>query len=69
MDKVRTKLEELVSKGVLVSWKIVNVDEDGNVGRKSKYRNSERMVLVFPSGETLSVDTFCSGIREDTCFV
>jgi Rnl2 family RNA ligase len=60
------KLDKLVAKGLIKSYTILNVDEDGNVGQRSQSRNTEQLRMVFPNGEMMTIDTFCSGCLEDT---
>jgi len=68
MNKLKSRLQELVDSGKLESFSIQNVDENGNIGKTSKHRNAERMTLIFSDGESLVVDTFCSGCSENTTF-
>jgi predicted protein tyrosine phosphatase len=67
MSKLEKRLKELVRFGTILTYEIVNLDEDGNVG-ESDSRNSEKLTLTFPDGEDLSIVTFCSGCLENTCF-
>lgn len=62
------KLQSLVDSGTVKSFKLENVDEEGNVGQESKCRNTERLTITFPSGEELVIGTFCSGCLENTVF-
>lgn len=66
---VEKRLEDLVINGTLKSYVLSNVSEDGVIGKESKFRNIQRLVLTFPNLETLTVETFCSGCAEDTCLV
>ena len=59
------KLEELKQKGIITSFELLNLDDEGNVG-ESSHRNTEQLILTFPIGDTLTIDTFCSGSSEDT---
>lgn len=59
-------LNNLVASGEIKSYKYVCVDDLGNEGLKGKFRNTERLILTFPSGKTLCLDTFCSGSSENT---
>jgi len=63
------KLDELVAKGMIKSYTILNVDKDGNIGKESKHRNSEQLRMVFPNGEMITIDTFCSGCLENTTII
>jgi hypothetical protein len=62
-------LHKLINSGVLLCYKLENVSEEGEVGVHSKFRNTERLTLYFPSGDSLIIDTFCSGCFEDTCLI
>ena len=66
--KLKMKLDELVKNKTIQSYKIDNMDENGNVGEKSTRRNSEVLFIEFNNGETLDLYTFCSGSLENTCF-
>jgi len=59
-------LESLVKSGDIMFYCIENVDENGNVGKTSEFRNTERLTLVLPSGKKLVINTFCSGCAENT---
>lgn len=61
------QLDRLKTENMIVSYKIENIDDGGDVG-KSNFRNSERMTLEFPNGSSLVINTFCSGSAEDTVF-
>lgn len=61
-------LDKLLGSGSIAGYDYVNVDEDGNVNQKSKFRNSEQIILYFNNGEKLILDTFCSGSEENTVF-
>lgn len=62
------KLEELKNSGAISSWKIENIDSEGNVGIESDDRNSERLTITFPDGQVLEVNTLCSGYSENVVF-
>jgi hypothetical protein len=62
-------LRELVNYGILKDFDLVDVSDDGVVGEKSKFRNSQRLTLVFKEGARLVIQTFCSGSAEDTMFI
>lgn len=62
-DKV---LDELVSGGCIVSYKLDFISEDGVVGEESGCRNTEQLTLNFPNGKMLKIGTFCSGCLENT---
>jgi len=60
------KLDDLVNNGTIKSYTIDNVDENGNVGSKSQFRNTEQLTIDFPNGEKLIIGTLCSGCSENT---
>lgn len=62
-------LNELVTDGTITSYDLNNVSENGDIGKESKFRNTERLKLYFPNGNTLTIDTFCSGSAENTVFI
>lgn len=68
MGKLEEKLNEVVAEGMLKSYKIIDVDENGVEGRQGDCRNSERLYLEFPNGKTIMLETFCSGSAENSCF-
>lgn len=62
------KLDELVTSGDLVSYKLENFNEEGQLidHQGEGMRETQRLILEFPSGNTLVIDTFCSGSAENT---
>ena len=46
-----------------------NLDIDGNIGKSSCGRNSQRLVFVFNSGKKVVIDTVCSGCLENTVMI
>ena len=66
MSKSNKHLDNLVKMGHILSYEYVDVDEDGNVGLKGDFRNSERLILHFSNEQSLTIETFCSGSSEDT---
>lgn len=69
MKVTQPKLELLVEKGLIKDYEIINVDEEGNPGKKSHGRNTERLTLVFPDETVFQIDMICSGSLQDTFFV
>jgi hypothetical protein len=61
-------LNFLVDNEIVQGAMIYSLDENGNVG-ESKFRNSERLVLLFNNGKKLVIDTICSGSAEDTSLI
>lgn len=59
-------LDDLVASGTLHSYYYCNIDENCNEDAVSEYRNSERVILRFPNGKSLKIDTICTGINENT---
>lgn len=60
-------LDELVSKGSIEEYQKDNLDEEDKVGRSLSY-NSERLILVFPSGEELILTTWCDASTKSSGF-
>jgi hypothetical protein len=59
-------LDKLVDRGLIRYYDIQDLDEDGHVGKQSKFRNTQRLILVFYTGQQLVIDSFCSGSAENT---
>ena len=68
MNAVNEQLNDLVENGTIKSFKIVNLNSNGDVG-ESEFRNTEQLTLTFNDGSELVLGTFCSGSSENTCFV
>jgi hypothetical protein len=66
--RIQNKLDQLKASGTILNWQLVNVDDTGSPNRTSKFRNSERLIITFPNGETLTLGTFCSGSLENSGF-
>ncbi len=62
------QLENLVKSGNISGYELVDLDEDGDVGCKSKCRNTQRLTIIFPDKNRLVIGTFCSGCCENTEF-
>lgn len=60
------KLEYLIGKGLITSYEYCNVSEEGEKNKISEMRNSEYLKIIFPDGEELLIETFCSGCMENT---
>jgi len=58
-------LDFLVEKGDIVFYTYENLDEEGNPG-EGEFRNTERLTLLFSSGNKLILDTCCSGMNQNT---
>ena len=56
-------LDEFVRLGLLANYKIVALDENGEEGQ-SKFRNSQRISLTFPS-KTVNVNCDSAGDMEE----
>lgn len=66
----RLKLDELVNSGQLTGYEFHTVNAEGEVDKKSNDgRNVERLILRFPNGDNLVLETFCSGSSQNTFFV
>lgn len=58
-------LNSLVVCGDIKSYEYEKVyDEPGR-----DVRTTERLILVFPSGASITLDTFCSGVMENTALL
>jgi hypothetical protein len=60
-DKLVENLNNLVEDKTIKSYVISNVDDNGIVGKKSKFRNTQRLSIEFNNNQSLVIDTFCSG--------
>ena len=60
--KPQALLDQLVAEGDLKSYQYSKEYEKAGVDM----RTTEKVVLVFPSGNELTLDTFCSGSAENT---
>lgn len=58
-------LDMIVEKGMLKSYEIVNVSADNVEGEVSENRNSDRLKLVFPDGDTIIVTAITTGMEDD----
>lgn len=56
--KQNEQLDNLVKSGDLQSYSYQV--------SKEKFCNYETLSLVFPSGKTVKLETYCSGVSEDT---
>ena len=65
-DRLTRRLDELVKDGMLADYDLVNISEDGEEGKFSENRNTEKLTLVFRNGKSLNIGTFCSGSAENT---
>jgi len=41
--------------GDIVTYQLMDINEDGEVGKPSEFRNSERLIITFPSGKKLTI--------------
>jgi hypothetical protein len=62
-------LENLKQSGIIHSYEYVGMDEEGNIGQKSSFRNSQRLAIYFNGGESITIDCFCSGSSQNTVLV
>ena len=66
---MKSKLNELVSNGLIKTYGHVGIDENGNItklGDCRGSRNTERLTLVFNDDTEFVIDTICSGCAENT---
>jgi hypothetical protein len=67
MNSQRLALDNLIKSGVLKSYVLKTLDEDGlPTAHANGMRNTEEVVLTFLTGEVLTIGTFCSGVAENT---
>lgn len=52
--------------GYIKDYSLSNIDENGEKGKESECRNTQELILVFPNNEKLIIETFCSGVLENT---
>jgi hypothetical protein len=63
------KLETLKQAGQITEYKLHNVSEAGIVGERSPFRNTQLLLLRFPNGDTIEIQTLCSGTAEDSILI
>lgn len=66
--ELEERLDQLVASSQILSWKIEDFDENGNLG-EGEFRNTQTLEIVFPNHTSIRIGTFCSGCAEDTCLV
>lgn len=59
------ELDMLVSIGSLLGYKYSTVEFEPGSGNRA----TEQLVLLFPNGSALKLDTFCSGSSQNTVLV
>lgn len=63
-------LDNLVASGDIVSYSYLLKDMDNlPITESEGSRETETLVITFPSGSQLTIDTFCSGSAENTCLI
>jgi hypothetical protein len=62
-------MERLVKSGDISSYMYQKVDDGGTADQTSKFRNTERLTIVFPSGASLKIDEICSGCSENVSLI
>lgn len=63
-------LKSLIDSGTIKSYSLTTLDEDGfAIDNEEGSRNTERLVIEFNDGRTLSINTFCSGSLENTVLI
>ncbi len=63
--RINDTLLGLIATGQLARYEFVSLDDRGLPG-KSESRNTERLVLWFPNGKGVVIDSFCSGSSQNT---
>jgi hypothetical protein len=59
-------LDVLVETKQIISYEFYEVDADGNIGGRSESRNTERLILHFPNGAKVEIDSFCAGYSQNS---
>jgi hypothetical protein len=74
-------LDDLVKENQITGYEYETIDEESRrcYGHRTKpwprqigasdFRNTERLILKFPNGKKLKIDTFCSGCNENTSMI
>jgi len=63
---IHTKLDELVAREAILSYKYINLDQNGMESKPTGNRNTEQLEIIFSNGMNLTIETFCSGTFENT---
>lgn len=68
LDVSNPVLETLVSRNLIKSYVLTNLDSYGNTIEDidDEYRCTQRCIINFLDGTNLCIDTFCSGNMENT---
>jgi len=69
MSLLRSELNDLVKTGQIYGWKLQPIDCDGILGQESERESCEVLEIVFPNHQTLKLQTFCSGYKQNSGFV
>jgi hypothetical protein len=59
------KLDQLIQSNSIKSYVYENIDENGNPGQ-GRFRNTERLTITLNDDSTITIDTACSGVLENT---
>lgn len=68
MNPLERKLNDLVLDSVIKEYELSDISCDGEIGVESDCRNTQRLKIVFNTGDTLIIGTYCSGCLENTGF-
>lgn len=62
------KLNSVIGERI-VGYRYYPEDENGEKDKESESRNTEVLELLFDSGKSLKINTFCSGSAENTSLI
>lgn len=65
-DQVRLSTQRLIEANDIVSIELLDLNENGEIDNPSRFRNTQTLIIKFPSGQSLEISSFCSGSSEDT---
>ena len=59
-------LDQLVDSKVIEGYRYIDMDEEGNEGVKSSFRNTQSLTIFLNGEKSIKIDCFCSGSSENT---
>lgn len=65
-DQVHLSAKRLIEAHGIGSMELFDLNENGEVDNPSRFRNTQTLIINFPSGQSLEISSFCSGSSEDT---
>ena len=65
-----SKLDDLVANGTIQSYSVKIFDMDGiEIEKEQGSRCTQKLTLIFVNGQVCEIESFCSGISENTCLI